>query len=484
MGDFTWLDAVGCADLVRSGQASPSELVEAAIDRIERTDPAINAVIHPRFDKARREAAGALPAGPFTGVPMVVKDLVCMTEGDPYHAGTRLLKNLGYIADHDTYLATKFRQAGFVIVGRTSTPELGSTITTEPLAYGPCRNPWNTDHSTGGSSGGSAASVAAAMVPVGHANDGGGSIRIPASECGLVGLKPSRGRVSQGPDSGESWNGATIEGVVTRSVRDAAAVLDAIAGYMPGDPYTAPLPARPFAAEVGAPVERLRIGLLDHPVGGAGDVSNDGHPECAAAVVGAGKLLESLGHHVEVDHPTAMADGAFGEHFLRIVASWCAVDLDTYEALAGRPLTDDDIEPLNLMMRHLGRKVAAPDYLASEVWMHAYTRRMLSWWHPADGSTGFDLLVSPVLGAPPPPIGWLSDPEHGGNRLRDLLRYTAQFNCTGQPAISLPLHWSADGLPVGVQVVAAYGREDVLLRLAAQLEQAAPWAARRPLVHA
>ncbi|HEX9260531.1 MAG TPA: amidase, partial [Acidimicrobiales bacterium] len=303
---MTWTDATAQAELVRSGQASPKELVDDAIERIERVNPQVNAVIIPRFDKARHEAAGSLPDGPFTGVPMVVKDLTITMEGDPYHGGTRALKNAGYVAPYDSYLARRFRRAGFVVVGRTNTPELGSTITTEPLSYGPARNPWNLDHSTGGSSGGSAAAVAAGMVAVGHANDGGGSIRIPASECGLVGLKPSRGRVSQGPDIGEAWAGATVEHVVTRSVRDSAGVLDAIHGYEVGDLYVAPAPARPYASEVGADPGPLRIGVLDHPL----MLGAPAHPECAAAANNAARLLESLGHRVEVAWPEAIGDDA------------------------------------------------------------------------------------------------------------------------------------------------------------------------------
>ncbi len=477
--DQVWLDATAQAELVRTGKVSARELVDDAIDRIERLDGRLNAVIHPRFDKARAEADGPLPDGPFRGVPMVIKDLAIYTEGDPYHAGTRLLRSLGYTADHDSYLAQKFRAAGFISVGRTNVPELGTTITTESLAWGPARNPWDPDHSTGGSSGGSAAAVAAGYVAVGHANDGGGSIRIPAANCGLVGLKPSRARVSDGPDTGDSWMGGTVQGVVTRSVRDSAAVLDAIAGYMPGDPYTAPPPSRPFAAEVGVDPGALRIGLLDHPPTG-----RPGHPDCADAVHAAGKLLESLGHRVEVAHPPAMEETETAERFTIVVAAATAADLDYLEQVVGRPLTDEDIESSNLALQHIGRKVAAPDYLAAEVALQRWCRRMVEWWHPLDGTAGFDVLVSPVLNGPPPPVGYLSDRATATDRLVSMLQYTSQFNITGQPAISLPLHWTAGGLPVGVQFVGGFAAEDVLIRLAAQVEQAEPWADRHPPVHA
>jgi len=473
-----WLDATAQAELVRRRQASPRELVDAAIERVERLDPALNAVIHPRFEKARAEADGPLPDGPFRGVPFVLKDLSAYSAGDPYHGGTRLLRGLGHTASHDSYLTQKFRAAGFIAVGRTNVSELGTTITTESVAWGPARNPWDVERSTGGSSGGSAAAVAAGMVSVGHANDGGGSIRIPAANCGLVGLKPSRARVSDGPDSGDSWMGSTVQGAVTRSVRDAASVLDAIAGYMPGDPYTAPPPARPFAAEVGATPGALRIGLLDHPP--RRDLAGD--PDCADAVHATGKLLESLGHHVEVAHPAALEEPETARRFGLVVAAWTAADLADLEAIAGRPLTDDDVEPENLHYLDIGRHMPAVDYVLGEVWLQRWCRRVVEWWHPIDGSPGYDVLVSPVLNGPPPPLGYLTDPEHGIGRMLDLLQYTSQFNVTGQPAISLPLHWTADGLPIGVQFVGGFAREDILIRLAAQLEAAQPWADRHPPV--
>jgi amidase len=471
--ELVWADATAQAELVAKGEVTPIELCEAAIGRIEAVNPQLNAVIHRLYDKARAAAAGDLPDGPFRGVPFLLKDLGATSEGDPYHAGSAVLRDAGFVADHDTFVAAKFKQAGFVVVGRTNTPELGSTITTEPLAYGPCRNPWNLDHSTGGSSGGSAAAVASGCVPAAHANDGGGSIRIPASECGLVGLKPSRGRVSHGPDIGEAWMGATIDHCVTRTVRDSAAVLDAIAGYMPGDPYTAPPPAASFAAAVGAAVPRLRVGLLDHPAmeGFAG------HPECAAAVRDAGRLLESMGHSVTESHPAALGEAEFQTRFITIVSAATAAAVDLWSTLLGRTVKGAELEPGNAMFDEIGRGVSAPSYLAAVDWLHAYSRRVAAWWQD------FDLLVSPVIAAPPPPIGWLTDEAEGLQRVVSLLQYTAQFNVTGQPAISLPLHMTAGGLPVGVQFVAAYGREELLLSLAAALEEAAPWRDRHPAVH-
>jgi amidase len=472
----TTLDAVEQAALVRGGDVSARELVQAAIDAAERLNPSINAIIHPRFDAALDEAATA--SGPFAGVPMVVKDLGCAMAGEPYHQGVRALRDIGYRAPDDSAIYRRLRGAGFVVIGRTNTPEWGSTITTEPLAYGPTRNPWNLDHSTGGSSGGSAAAVAAGIVAAGHANDGGGSIRIPASECGLVGLKPSRGRVSTAPNVGESWMGATIDGAVTRSVVDAAALLDVLAGYEPGDPYMAPPFARPLVDEVGAEPGVLRIGVLDHPPLGAA-----GHPECSTAVAAAAALLSDLGHQVDDGWPVAIADADFPERFRTIVATWAANDIVELEAILGRPVGEGDIERDNMALGAIGRSVTAQQYVAAMLDVHRWCRQVLAWWHPADGSRGYDILVTPTLAAPPPKIGYLSEPGKG-YRMFELLQYTAQFNVTGQPAISLPLHMTTEGLPVGVQFVAAYGREDLLVRLAAQLEAAAPWSGRRPPVHA
>ncbi len=261
-----WMDATAQAELVRTGAASPAELVAAAIERIQTLDPDLNAVIHPLFEKATTAAAGPLPDGPFRGVPFLVKDAVAHTAGDPYHCGMRLLRDRGWTEANDSYLVERFRAAGFVIVGKTNTPEMASDFTTEPVAYGPSRNPWNVSRSTGGSSGGSGAAVASGMVPVAHGNDMGGSIRVPSAHCGLVGLKPSRARTSLGPNFGEFWGMLTHEHVLARSVRDTAAVLDCTAGARPGDPYTAPPPARPWRDEVGVPPGRLRIGLLHgHP---------------------------------------------------------------------------------------------------------------------------------------------------------------------------------------------------------------------------
>jgi amidase len=470
-----WLDATAQADLVRRGEVSPKELVEASIARIEAVNPKLDAVIRTRFDAARQEAeSDQLPAGPFRGVPMLFKDLGATVEGEVTAFGLGPLRELSIPVT--SYLAQQFRSAGFIALGRTNVPELGTTVTTEPRSFPPARNPWDTGHSTGGSSGGSAAAVASGMVAVAHANDGGGSIRIPASECGLVGLKPTRGRVSQGPITGEAWAGSTIDGSVTRTVRDAAGVLDVISAPMPGDPYWAPPLPRPLVQEVGADPGRLRIGFLDHT--GVPGYLDD--PQCRAAVAGAASLLESLGHHVEQSAPAAMFEPEIARHFNTIIAADTEATMQAFEMLLGRPIGDDEIEPRNAAYRQAGRQLSAAAYLQSRAWIGMWARRMADWW------TGHDLLLTPTLGAPPPELGWFTaeGPEEEGNRIASFIPYTPQFNMTGQPAVSLPLHWTPGGLPVGVQLVAAYGREDLLVRIASQLEQAAPWSQRHPDVHA
>jgi amidase len=470
--DVTWLDATAQAELVRSGAVSPLELVDAAIARIEAVNPELDAVLRTRFDAARAQAAVELPDGPFRGVPTLFKDLGCTVAGEVTAFGIGPLRDTPFPVT--SFLAQKFLRAGFVPLGRTNVPELGTTVTTEAKSFPPARNPWNTSHSTGGSSGGSAAAVASGMVPVAHANDGGGSIRIPASECGLVGLKPTRARVSQGPVTGESWAGSTIDGSLARTVRDAAGVLDVIAGPMPGDPYYAPPLPRPLAQEAGADPGRLRIGVLSHAPEGYLD-----DPQCRAAVAGAAALLESLGHHLAESAPGAMFEREFMRSFMAVVASDTAATLDGLSDLLGRPIRDDEIEPRNLAHRRAGGQLRAVTYLQARAWLGQWCRRMAAWW------TSYDLLLTPTVAAPPPELGWFTagGPEQEEARIGSFIPFTAQFNMTGQPAVSLPLHWTPDGLPVGVQLVAAYGREDVLVRVASQLEQAAPWAGRRPPVH-
>jgi len=472
------LDAISSAELVRTRQVTPLELVDAAIARIEMLDPRLNAVVTRLFESARKVAEHA-PEGPFRGVPFLLKDLQAYSAGDPHGGGMRALREARWAPDFDSHLVEKFRAAGLVVLGRTNVPELGLSITTEPLAFAACRNPWNPEHSTGGSSGGSAAAVASGMVPVAHANDGGGSIRIPASECGLVGLKPTRGRVSLGPDRGEDWGGFIADHVVSRSVRDSAALLDAVAGPMPGDPYAALLPARPFAREVGTDPGRLRIGLMPGAPAGAPPC----HPECSEAVEAVGHLLESLGHRVELAHPPALDEHArMQSGFTAVVAASTARDLLKWGRLLGRTLGESDVEPGTWLLAHQGTELSASRYLLAVDDLALWARAVARWW-----TDGFDLLVTPTIGAPPPRLGTIGGPTtdlaERLERMLALMPFTPQFNVTGQPAVSLPLAWSNAGLPIGVQFVAAMHREDLLYRIASQLEAARPWAERLPPIH-
>jgi amidase len=416
-------------------------------------------------------------------VPLVLKDLVCHTAGDPFHEGMRFLRDLGWVEREDTYLAAKLRAAGFVFVGRTNVPERGLLATTEPEAYGPTRNPWDPTRSAGGSSGGSAAAVAAGLVPLAHASDGGGSIRVPASECGLVGLKPSRGRTSLGPDFGDFEGGLAVEHALTRTVRDTAALLDAVAGPMPGDPYTAPPPSRPFREEVGADPGRLRVGLLTRAPGGFAEV----HPDCVAAAEDAARMLESLGHAVEDAHPEVLDDAeGLSEYWASVGLLFgvaVASTLERWSRRTGRPIGPGDVELRTWSVAEMGRSCAGTRLLETTWRLQAFSRRFAGWW-----ARRFDLLLTPTLAEPPPRLGEFvatrDQPLAGLLRAGRLTPFTAYASVTGQPAISLPLFWNAAGLPIGVQLVAAYGREDLLLRVAAQLEAARPWAGRVPRVSA
>jgi len=474
------LDATAQADLVRRGEMKPLELVDAAIARLERLDPELSSVISLQIERARAGAAAAdLPDGPFRGVPFLLKDLGAHLDGDPTYNGMGILKRLDWRARGETYFAGALREAGLLSLGRTNAPELGLLPTTEPECFRPTHNPWKLDHSPGGSSGGSAAAVAAGIVPVAHASDGGGSIRIPASHCGLVGLKPSRGRNSFGPDLGQRWGGLSCEGFVTRSVRDTAALIDVVSGPRPGDPYTAPPPRRPYAEEVGADPGALRIGLLTHPPRGGAS-----HPDCVAAAEGAAKLLASLGHRLEHSHPKALEDPAAVKGFLTMVAGGVAHALDAWSEKIGQEIGEADVEALTWQVATTGRGLGASDYVAAETFNHAHARQIASWYH----DDGFDLLLSPTCASPPPPLGHFAptadNPGAGFVAAIPFSAFTSVWNVTGQPSISLPLHWSDEGLPIGVQLTAPIGREDVLIRVAAQLEQAAPWSERRAPIHA
>jgi amidase len=476
--DLAWLDATAQAELVRSGQLTPLELVDAAIARIEARDGALNAVVSTRFEQARAESA-TVPDGPFRGVPMLLKDFLAHTAGDPVHGGLRVLHERDWRAPADSHLARRLRAAGFLFCGRTNMAELATSISTEPLLHGATHNPWDLARSPGGSSGGSAAAVAAGLVPVAHANDMGGSIRIPASACGLVGLKPTRGRTSLGPRHGEHWGPFTHEHVLTRSVRDSAALLDITAGPEPGDPYTAVPPWRPFRDEVGADPGRLRIGFRT-TVPGTGAAA---HPDCAAAVEHTARLLESLGHHVEPADAAPLDSAGTLEGAVALLAAAVAWEVDTWSRELGEEVPLSSLDPMNAVLVGMGRGVTAVQWLTALTEVQRWSREVAALWVHE-----FDVLVTPTMPAPPAPLGQLDPAIRTAEELiagvSAATAFTAPFNLTGQPAVSLPLHWTAGGLPIGVQFAGAAHREDLLIRLAAQLEAIIPWADRTPPVPA
>ena len=474
--EYARYDGVGLADLVRRKEVSPGELVESAIEVIERHDPTLNAVIH-RLDESARAQAPALADGPLCGVPFLLKDIGAHVAGQPYAEGSAVLK--GYIAESDTELALRFKRAGLLICGTTNAPEFGYNATTEPDLYGPCRNPWNPERTTGGSSGGSAAAVAAGMVPIAHASDGGGSIRIPAAACGLVGLKPTRLRNPWGPDAGDVLFGLAVEHVVSRSVRDSATVLEATAGTELGAPYAAPVKERPFTEEVGADPGRLRIAFSAQAASGV-----PVHADCVAAVQEVAKLCEDLGHTVvEAAPPFAEKDKEAAVELFMILASALSASsmaLD-YAAMTGRPTSLDDVEISSRAVIEHGRGLSAVDLIQAVNRMHRIGREV------ARFMVDYDVMLTPTLASPPIPLGILAphnaDLVGHTRNIFAFAAFTPLANITGQPAISLPLCHNAENLPVGLQFAARFGEEATLFRLAAQLEEAKPWSARRPPIY-
>ncbi len=471
--DVLDLDAVAQAEAVRTGQLSPAELVEATIRRIEERNPALNAVTFLDAEGALVAAqSNDLPSGKFRGVPMLMKDLWPSTAGHPFTLGNQALTKAGHRATEDANITRAYKAAGFVILGRTNTPELGLVGTTEPLSHGPTRNPCNPKHSSGGSSGGAASAVASAMVAVANASDGGGSIRIPASSCGLVGLKPSRGVVSMGPAQDE-W-GVSVQHVVSRTVRDSAAVLDISARTFPGDGVIAPRPAEGYLAAVGRDPGRLRIGMMTH------SLTTDTDADCVRAATETAKRLEALGHHVELAHPDGLSElPQFGAQFSTVWAVNAAANLDRIATMLGRELTEDDVEPTTWVLASMGKSRSGVELAKAFGAMATIRRRLASWWAPADAliaGLGFDLLLTPTTASPPPPIGALAtskeNPMGPFAGSGPLATFTSIWNATGQPAISVPAVVTADALPIGAQLVGAYGADALLLSVAAQLEAA------------
>lgn len=465
--DYLELDATGLADLVTAGQVSAAELTETAIARIEALNPRLNAVIHTFYDRAR-SAARKPQAGPFAGVPFLLKDILGDLAGEPSRQGSRIIPAVPVAENAE--LTNRFLAAGLNPLGKTNVPEFGLVATTEPVLYGPARNPWNQAHSTGGSSGGSAAAVAAGMVPIAHANDGGGSIRIPASACGLVGLKPTRARNPLGPLVGDVMGGLVQEHVVCRSVRDAARMLDCTHGPDLGDPYAAPPAPASFAAALEGRGKRLTIGFARTRLNG-----QPLDPECAAAAETAARLCESLGHAVVEASPPVDQDAMFGP-FMALWTSGLAMQIDYICALTGQTPSLDNLEGLSFGLYQAGKAVTGAQTLGAIAALHTVGRAVAAWHQK------YDVWITPVLGQPPIPLGLIdfsiTDPVAGFAPMLDYVPFTALQNGTGQPAISLPLHWSAAGLPVGVQFVGRVGEEALLLALAGELEQAAPWEPR------
>lgn len=472
--ELALLDATAQAELVRTGQVTAVELTEAAIERVEALNPELNAVVTPVFEQAL-EVARSVKAGPFAGVPYLLKDLACEMAGVRFTEGSRFLA--GNVSAFDSELVVRLRRAGLVVLGKTNTPEFGMAPACEPALFGPTCNPWNTALSTSGSSGGSAAAVASGMVPFAHGNDLGGSLRYPASACGLFALKPTRARNPLGPEYGDIGAGGAVEHALTRSVRDSAALLDATCGPDAGDPYWAPPPARPFAAEVGADPGRLRIAFTTRTPDG-----DLGHPDCVAAAGHAARLCASLGHEVaETGWPgfTPEVGAAIGT-MINGTAAWI---LRYWIRRVGREPGPDEIEPLNRALWQAGERVSAADWLLAVAETQRFSRAVARFFATAD------IFLTPTMSAPPPPVGAMtSTPEDPWRSLRisgQTVRYAGVVaNLTGNPAMSVPLWWSADGLPVGAHFLGRFGDEATLLRLAAQLEAAQPWAARLPGVHA
>ena len=468
--EYDSYDALGLAELVAKRRISAAELLEAAIARIEAMNPTINAVVQKMYDAAHATVAAGLPAGPLSGVPFLIKDLYAWCKGAGSGNGSRLFD--GFVAEQDFTIVERYKAAGLVILGRTNTPEFGLAPTTEPVANGPTRNPWDRSRSAGGSSGGATAAVACGMVPVAHATDGGGSIRIPAANCGVFGLKPTRGRTPSGPFVGEGWSGMAVGHAVTRSVRDSAALLDATAGSAPGDPYWAPPARRPFLQEVGADPGRLRIAFSTRSPSGGGV-----HAECVAATTNAAKLCAELGHSVAEAAPS-FDMGAMRWARDVVIAASVRNGIDTRLEALDRPLRDGELERITALWAERGLKYTARDYARAIVILHGIGRRFGAFF--AD----YDVLMTPVLSQPPEPLGATNmmsdDLDAFIERLFHLVCFTRQINVTGGPAASIPLHWTPEGLPVGVHFVADFGNEATLFRLAAQLEQAQPWRDRRP----
>jgi amidase len=473
--ELACLDATAQAELVRRKEVKPVELVEAAIERVERVNPSLNAVVTPMYDLARSTAEGDLPEGPFTGVPFLLKDILARYAGVRLTAGSAFQSD--FVPDQDSELVVRLKRAGLVIIGKTNTPEFGILPTTEPRLFGPCRNPWDIERSTGGSSGGSAAAVASGMVTMAHANDAGGSIRIPASCCGVFGLKPARARNPLGPDLGDICNGQVVEHAVTRSVRDSAALLDATSGPAVGDPYQAPPPERPFLQEVGAEPGPLRMAVITS-VPAMGDV----HEDCVRAVRDVAALCADLGHEIEENVGIEIDFGTITQSFSLVYAVANAWSIDASAQATGRRPAPEEFEPLTWALYETGTEISGSEYLLAITELQRVSRKIVAKF------AEYDAVLTPTITEPPPPLGsYDSPPEmplYGLIRAATVVPFTTIGNYTGLPAMSVPLYWNDNGLPIGTMFFGRSADEATLFRLAAQLEEARPWADRRPKISA
>ena len=471
--DYPNYDAVGLANLVHRREVKPEEVVAAAVATIERLNPALNAIVLLMRDEAR-EQVRHLASQSLAGAPIVMKDEYQYYAGVPTSSASRLVQ--GSTRPYDTELVRRYKKAGVIVLGKANLPEFGASVATEPILNGICRNPWNPDLGVGGSSGGSGCAVASGMVPFAYANDGAGSIRIPASCNGIFGLKPTRARNPCGPEVSELWNGLVIEHAVTRTVRDSAALLDQTAGADPGAPYWAPPPARPFLSEVGADPGKLRIALRTRPFH---DVPV--HPECVVATEATARLLEEMGHIVVEDSPP-FEGGAVADAIGRLLAIHLAFGIDEIAAETERVPSPDNVEAAHWRLAALGRSLPATDLLAIQALFSRESRRCAAFFET------YDLLLTPTLASPPLPHGTIStnapDHEEYLRRFFAFVPFTPIANVTGNPAMSVPLHWTPDGLPVGVHFVGRFGDEATLIRLAAALETARPWRDRHPPISA
>ncbi|WP_374576262.1 amidase [Phenylobacterium sp.] len=465
--EYSGYDALGLAELVAKGEVTAGELLDLALARMEEVNPQVNAVVLTFAERARQ--ATNIPAhGPFGGVPFLLKDLGAQLHGTVTSQGSRVFKNA--IANEDNAIVSSYRSAGLNVFGKTNTPEFGLTAVTEPALFGPTRNPWDLTRTCGGSSGGAAAAVAAGIVPAAHASDGGGSIRTPSSCCGLFGMKPSRGRVSFAPQ-GEGWAGASVAHAVTRSVRDSAALLDAVCQPRPGDPYFMAPPERPFLEEMKKDPGKLRIAFTP-----AGLMTPEIDPECVSAVYDSAALCESLGHEVEQVNLQADFQG-MSQAAGTVIAASIAALLDAEAERRSAAIGEDEVEPLTMAMYKRGKGVTGSEYVRALQFLHGFSRTIASFFQ------AYDVLLLSTLGRPPIPLGWLTeDYRRYTERLFAFMPNTQAFNNTGQPAMSVPLYWTSDGLPIGTQFVGKMGQEAMLFQLAAQLEQAKPWFDKRPIL--